>query len=288
MIYLLIVSLIWAFSFGLIKGNLTGLDSNFVAFIRLLISFIFFLPFIKIKKYSFNIRMRLILNGLIQYGIMYSAYIYSYQFLKAYEVALFTIFTPIYVTLINDLYQKKFNPSFLITAIISVVGAGIIVFEQLSNSQLIIGFLIVQISNVAFGFGQVAYKITLNKIDHSKDHELFSWLFLGAILFTGFLSLLTVDFSNLQVNSEQVFTLLYLGLIASGIGFFLWNYGARRTNTGALAIFNNLKIPLAIAVSFLFFGESTNLTGLLIGGIIVLGSLIINQYILSKNLNNQK
>ena len=38
MIYLFIVSLIWAFSFGLIKTNLTSLDASFVAAARLVIS----------------------------------------------------------------------------------------------------------------------------------------------------------------------------------------------------------------------------------------------------------
>ena len=47
MVFLLLVSLIWAFSFGLIKGNLTGLDSNFVAFCRMFVSLLIFLPFLK-------------------------------------------------------------------------------------------------------------------------------------------------------------------------------------------------------------------------------------------------
>ena len=42
--------------------------------------------------------------------------------------------------------------------------------------------------------------------------------------------------------------LVYLGIVASGIGFFLWNAGARRSAPGVLAVGNNLKIPLAAAV----------------------------------------
>ena len=41
--------------------------------------------------------------GVVQFGLMYITYIYSYQFLESFEIAIFTIFTPIYVTLINDL-----------------------------------------------------------------------------------------------------------------------------------------------------------------------------------------
>jgi drug/metabolite transporter (DMT)-like permease len=49
--------------------------------------------------------------------------------------------------------------------------------------------------------------------------------------------------------------LLYLGAVPSAIGFFLWNFGARRVNAGTLAVFNNVKIPLAIVVSLVFFKE---------------------------------
>jgi drug/metabolite transporter (DMT)-like permease len=75
-----------------------------------------------------------------------------------------------------------------------------------------------------------------------------------------------------------VLTLIYLGAIASGLGFFLWNSGARQVNTGALAIFNNLKIPLAVVVSLVFFGEQANPVALLIGGSIVLLALWLNEH----------
>jgi drug/metabolite transporter (DMT)-like permease len=218
---------------------------------------------------------------------MYSAYIYSYQFLKAYEVALFTIFTPIYVTLINDLYNKKINQKYLVTSSLAVLGAAIIVFKEFSNSDLVFGFFIVQISNITFALGQVAYKKALQNMSAPKDHELFAWMFLGGLTFPLFLTLFSIDLTTVSITSEQWLVLLYLGVVASGVGFFLWNYGARRTNTGALAIFNNLKVPLAIAVSILAFGETTNITNLIIGGFIVLGSLILNQYILSLNSKTQ-
>lgn len=72
--------------------------------------------------------------------------------------------------------------------------------------------------------------------------------------------------------------LVYLGVIASGVCFFLWNYEARRVNTGALAIFNNLKVPLAVTVSLLVFHESTDIPRLVTGGGIVLIVLILNEW----------
>src|SRR5664279_5131974 len=119
---LFIVSLIWAFSFGLIKDRLSGLDANFVAAARLLISLLVFLPFLRPGKLPRKLGLRLTAIGALQYGVMYITYIASFRFLKAYEVALFTIFTPLYVTLFNDLFARRFKPLNLLTASLAVLG----------------------------------------------------------------------------------------------------------------------------------------------------------------------
>ena len=80
-----------------------------------------------------------------------------------------------------------------------------------------------------------------------------------------------------QLTVNQFMVLLYLGLIASGLCFFLWNIGARKASVGSLAVMNNVKIPLAVAVSLLVFGETANLTDLLLGGGIIVGALYISE-----------
>jgi drug/metabolite transporter (DMT)-like permease len=86
------------------------------------------------------------------------------------------------------------------------------------------------------------------------------------------------DRTRLAVTPLQAGILLYLGLIASGLCFFMWNHGARKVNTGTLAVFNDLKIPLSIAVSLLVFGESTDVLHLVIGGAIILVAMGLNEY----------
>ncbi|HZU86422.1 MAG TPA: EamA family transporter, partial [Anaerolineaceae bacterium] len=46
MIYLWVVSFLWAFSFGIIKDTLSGLDPFFVALVRLSLALLVFLPFL--------------------------------------------------------------------------------------------------------------------------------------------------------------------------------------------------------------------------------------------------
>ncbi len=279
MVYLFVVSLIWAFSFGLIKGNLTNLDPNFVSWARMAISVIIFLPLLRLKKTGWRLRFQLILTGMLQYGVMYISYIYSFQYLKAYQVALFTIFTPIYVTLINDYLKGRFNRLNLLTALMAVVGTGIVVYQNIFVSRFILGFFIVQISNLCFAFGQIYYKHLLEKNPEVKDQSVFGLLFLGAFLVTSLSSGIFTDWSALRLSLTQIWTLLYLGALASGICFFLWNYGARRVEAGTLAVFNDLKVPLAIFVSIVFFGEKGNILLLLLGGSVVMASLYISEFV---------
>jgi len=276
MLYLFLVSLLWAFSFGLIKGELTGLPSSSVAFIRLFIAFAVFVPFLRFRNLRAKDAAKLLLTGAVQYGLMYVAYIEAFQHLQAYEVALFTVFTPIYVTIVNDLFVKRLCPISLSAVILAVAGGIVIKYQELGSPELWRGFLLMQIANLCFAFGQIFYRRTMAALPEKQpDLQIFGLLYLGAAL-TAALATIGADWSAFELTLKQVGILLYLGVIASGLGFFLWNIGARRVSAGALAIFNNLKIPLGILVSVLVFGESTHWGRLLAGGALMAAALFIN------------
>lgn len=278
MLNLLIVSFIWAFSFGLIKGQLTSLDANFVAAARLGLSLLVFLPFLRLRGLPRGVGLRLAMTGALQYGVMYIAYLYAFQYLQAYEVALFTIFTPIYVTLINDAARRRFQPVSLLAALLAVGGSVVVQQASLMRTQMLAGFIIVQVSNLAFAGGQIAYRQLLASRPVIKDRQVFALLYLGGALTALVPALFTTPWHSLALSASQAWSLLYLGVIASGLAFFLWNTGARRVNAGALAVLNNLKIPLAVAVSLLVFGEQAHLPSLLLGGAVMLAALALNAW----------
>ncbi|MCD4830136.1 MAG: EamA family transporter [Candidatus Cloacimonetes bacterium] len=277
MIILLVVSFIWAFSFGLIKGNLTGIDSNLVAFIRMSIAAAIFLPIMKYKNIDYRHAGKLFLVGMVQFGLMYIFYIKAYQYLQAHQVALFTIFTPIYVTILNDVLKKRVNLKFQLNASLAVIGTAVIVYSNLGDSSFLTGFFIIQLSNVCFAAGQVFYKRIMQPSEPG-DRNVYFVLYLGALFITGLASLLTADFAHVSISGKQWLTLLYLGVLPSGICFFLWNVGVKHTNLGAVAVMNNVKIPLAVICSIAFFHESADYTRLAIGTLVILASLTINKY----------
>ncbi|MBN2645440.1 MAG: EamA family transporter [Desulfuromonadaceae bacterium] len=275
MFYLFLVSAIWAFSFGLIKGQLTGLDPFLVAAIRLFLALLVFLPFTSLRRCPPFTGLALVVIGAIQYGLMYAFYTASFAHLQSYEVALFTIFTPLYVALVHDLFRGRFHRRFFLMATLAVAGSTIVLYRGLPAHSFNQGFLWLQGANLCFAFGQVAYCEQMKR-QKLADRQIFSLLYLGGVLATAPVAAYHGSWIQLgQLTAQQLLTLIYLGTLASGLCFFGWNYGARRVNAGILAVSNNLKIPLAVFCSGWLFGERIALEQLLIGSVLLLGALML-------------
>ena len=104
MAYLSAATLLWAFSFSLIGVYLAGqVDSWFSVLMRVALASLMFVPFLKFKGVDKKLIAKLMAVGGTQLGLMYCFYYQSFLLLSVPEVLLFTVFTPIYVTLIYDL-----------------------------------------------------------------------------------------------------------------------------------------------------------------------------------------
>ena len=282
MIYLAVVSIIWAFSFGLIGSSLAGLDSFLVATLRLGIASVAFLFMLRIKSIGLIDHARLVLMGAIQFGVMYGCYMKAFQYLPSHIVAIFSITTPVYVVLIHNVRQKSFSKKFILVALLSVVGAGIIKVQSVPSGDIWTGFSLMQVAGLSFAFGQVAYRDWKKANPQVVDRSVFGLLILGGFVSVGCFSFILTDFSDLNISLEQWQSIVYLGIVASGLGFFLWNKGATKVNPGTLAAFNNAVVPLAVLCSLFVFREveslsSEDLLRLILGSSFILGAVILSK-----------
>ena len=259
MIYLILVSILWSFSFGIIKYGLPGIDSTLISLMRNLIALLFFtsLTLYNFKKFSFDIR--LVLIGAIQFGLMYILYIQSYQYLPAYLIATFTITTPIFIGIFSQLLEdKSFSLNGIFSIILVVIGSLMMRFNIVNPIDYWLGFFLIQCANVCFAIGQIMFKRW-----HSKNTSVdiiynFSQMFFGAVLITSIFSI--INSTNLaMLNASNLYALLFLGLFSTGFGFLAWNLGAIQVSNERLAVMNNAVIPIAIFNSYLIFGEAINL-----------------------------
>ncbi len=276
--YLTAVTLLWAFSFSLIGVYLAGqVDAWFSVVTRVALATLVFLPFLRSNYLHRKLAAKLMLIGAFQLGLMYCFYYHSFLYLSVPEVLLFTVLTPVYVTLTYDALKRRFSAWYLVTAALAVVGAAVIKSSAVS-SDFLVGFLITQGANFCFAIGQVGYKYVMEQEPRDlPQHTVFGLFYLGALAVALPAFLLFGDFGKLPTTNTQWSILLYLGTIASGAGYFLWNKGATLVNAGALAIMNNALVPAGVLVNLLIWNRDADLGSLAIGGTIILGSLWLNE-----------
>ncbi|WP_417792537.1 EamA family transporter, partial [Stutzerimonas xanthomarina] len=129
-----------------------------------------------------------------------------------------------------------------------------------------------------FAIGQVLYKYVMEKEQvELPQRTIFGYFYLGAFVVASVAFLLLGNPERLPTTNLQWGILLYLGVIASGFGYFAWNRGACLVNAGALAIMNNALVPAGLLVNILIWNRDVDLPRLLIGGAIILLSLWVNE-----------
>ncbi|SDL08761.1 carboxylate/amino acid/amine transporter [Franzmannia pantelleriensis] len=277
--YLIGVTALWAFSFSLIGVYLSGqVDSYFAVLTRIALATLLFLPFLKPQLLAHRHKLALMGIGAIQLGLMYVFFYQSFLLLSVPEVLLFTIFTPLYITLLDDAMARRFTPFYLLTALLAVIGAAVIRYDGI-DSGFWLGFLVVQGANLCFAFGQVAYRHLATRLPPGLPQlSVFGWFYLGAVCLAIVAYLAFGNRSMMPTTGLQWSVLMWLGLAASGGGYFLWNKGATLVNAGALAIMNNALIPAGLLVNLVIWNRDADLARLALGGTIMLASLLVNEW----------
>lgn len=278
MFYLVAVTVLWAFSFSLIGEYLAGeVDSYFAVFTRVSLASLVFLPFLKPRLLTTQQKLVLGALGALQLGVMYLFFYHSFLYLSVPEVLLFTIFTPLYVAMINDALFKRFTPFHLICALLATAGAAIIRFNGISENFWL-GFFIVQGANLCFALGQVGYrKLASTFAPNLSYRHIFAWFYLGALLVALPAYFLLGNTQQLPHTNIQWGVLLWLGIVASGLGYYFWNQGALHVSAGTLAIMNNALIPAGLVVNLVLWQKDTHYGRLILGATIIVFALWLSQ-----------
>ena len=276
--HLIIVTVLWAFSFSLIGEYLAGkVDSDFAVLLRVLIAAAVFLPFTLWRGLPTRLVAGFWLAGALQFGVTYLCLYRSFAVLTVPEVLLFTVLTPIYVTLLDDALARRLNRWALLAAAVAVGGGVIIRFQPLEGEYLT-GFLLLQLANATFAAGQVLCRRLLQQHPVSQPlHRFFGHFFLGALLLALPSYLIFGNPARLPHTAMQWGVLVYMGLFATALGMYWWVKGSTRVSAGTLAIMNELHVPAGLLVNVLIWNRDADLPRLALGGAVILASLWINR-----------
>lgn len=275
---LVITTLLWAASFSLIGEYLSGqVDSWFAVLVRVALATMVFLPFLRWRGLSLKIILFYMLVGAVQLGFMYLFVFQAYNYLSVVEFLLFTVLTPLYITLFYDLLERQhLRWGYLLSAMLAVIGAAIIRYDHLSGSFWL-GLLYVQLANISFAIGQVGYK-RMMEIYPIPQRQAFSWFYIGACTVALCGWMIFGDVSKLPTTKIQWGVLIWLGVGASGIGYFMWNYGATQVDSGTLAIMNNMLVPAGLLVNFVVWQQHPDWLSFIFGSSLLFLSLWVHRH----------
>ncbi|KNC88675.1 carboxylate/amino acid/amine transporter [Trabulsiella odontotermitis] len=278
MALLIITTILWAFSFSLIGEYLAGhVDSYFSVLVRIGLAALVFIPFLRLRGQTLKTIVLYMLVGAMQLGIMYLLSFRAYLYLTVSEFLLFTVLTPLYVTLIYDLLSKRrLRWGYLLSALLAVIGAAIIRYDKVSD-HFWTGLLLVQLANISFAIGMVGYK-RLMEIHPMPQHNAFAWFYMGAFLVAVVAWFTLGDPQKLPTTTLQWGILVWLGVVASGLGYFMWNYGATQVDAGTLGIMNNVHVPAGLLVNLAIWQEQPHWPSFIIGGTVILASLWVHRH----------
>jgi len=274
---LIITTILWAFSFSLIGEYLAGhVDSYFSVLMRVGLAALVFLPFLRMRGHNLKTIGLYMLVGALQLGVMYLFSFKAYLYLTVSEFLLFTVFTPLYITLIYDLLSKRrLRWSYALSAGLAVLGAAIIRYDKVSD-HFWTGLLLVQLANISFAIGMVGYK-RLMETRPMPQHNAFAWFYLGALVIAAAAWLAMGNPQKLPETTLQWGVLVWLGVVASGLGYFMWNYGATQVDAGTLGIMNNVHVPAGLLVNLAIWQEQPHWPSFIIGGAVIMASLWVHR-----------
>ena len=277
MALLIITTILWAFSFSLFGEYLAGhVDSYFAVLVRVGLAALVFLPFLRTRGHSVKTIALYMLVGAMQLGIMYMLSFHAYLYLTVSELLLFTVLTPLYITLIYDLMSgRRLRWSYAFSALLAVIGAGIIRYDQVT-SHFWTGLLLVQLSNISFAIGMVGYK-RLMETRPMPQHNAFAWFYMGALIVAIVAWFMLGNAQKMPATTLQWGILVFLGVAASGIGYFMWNYGATQVDAGTLGIMNNMHVPAGLLVNLAIWHQQPHWPSFIIGAAVIVASLWVHR-----------
>ena len=214
MALLIITTILWAFSFSFYGEYLAGhVDSYFAVLVRVGLAALVFLPFLRTRGNSLKTVGLYMLVGAMQLGVMYMLSFRAYLYLTVSELLLFTVLTPLYITLIYDIMSKR----------------------------------------------------------------RLRWGYLGAFLVAVIAWFLLGNAQKMPQTTLQWGILVFLGVVASGIGYFMWNYGATQVDAGTLGIMNNMHVPAGLLVNLAIWHQQPHWPTFITGALVILASLWVHR-----------
>lgn len=279
-IYITFTMIVWGMSFVSIKYLLRTYDAVELTTNRYILSTIFFVFLVLIKKDSFKFNKKhwkeYLISSVVGVFIYYLLENSSLFYIDASTMALFLALTPIAMIVTNSFLKiERITKHKSIAGLLSIIGVILVVVGDATSltAGKLLGYVLISFAIITW----VIYNIYTEKLTKYYSHlsitanqsiiALFCFLVLS--LFSGF----NISNMNLTIGINY----LFLGVISSGLCFYLYVKAMNIIGSTTTTIFMNfMPVVTMIAGYFLLNEEVTTIK--VLGGIIIIFSMTYLSY----------
>lgn len=278
----IVVSALWGTTFVSSKVLIIhGLSPQEIMLLRFVVAYICMIGIAHKRLFANSLKDELLLVGLGVTGgsFYFMAENTALQYTQACNVSILISITPLLTSLTAAMLYKaeRITRNLILGAGLAMTGVTLVVL----NGHFVLklnpfGDLLVLFAALMW----VAYTIIFKKLGDCQYSMAFltrKVFFYGIITILPFFPIMGVPFRvDCLMEPTVLFNLLYLGLLASFLGYLGWNFVVN--NLGAVVATNYLYInPLATFVtSAIFLQEQVTYVGI-IGGVLILGGVYFSQ-----------
>ena len=272
---LALICLIWGFNFVVMKtANFYFSPELFVTY-RFILGAMVLVTAVFISKLPTPPRKLwgwIFITGALQIAVGAAIVQYCFKFLSAGLVSMLNYTMPVWVTILAYFFLKEpLTKKKVFGIILSVIGVGVLMNVDISGKFSVM--LVAIFAAIVWAISNVIMKAKLTKIN---PLVLTTWqMAVGAIL----LAIYTAVFGVVEVrwNLISVACLLYNGIIASALAFFLWAYVLDHMDASKASI-SVLGVPVVgVLGGVICLGEPLTIT-MVLGMIMVLSGIVLVQH----------
>ncbi|MHA2295682.1 MAG: DMT family transporter [Candidatus Hodarchaeales archaeon] len=278
-IALLVSVLLWATTFAATKLSLAEIPPVSLALLRFLIASVILVTVIGVKKENKKFVKAFkkdspyfIVLGLVGIALMYIFENFAIKFTTTSQAAIIMNTDPIIIVVLSYFFIKeKLDSNKIIGIIIGFFGVSLVVFNQgdlnaILSSDYFLGNMLALFSS----FTWAAYTVMIkNKVEEYGSLVVTTISSIFGVVFLLFSTLLIEGFPDIFAFSLNSWLLvLYLGIVISGISFYLWNYSLKHLDASKVGFYWFLVPVIAIIIGIIFFNEKLNLL-MIIGTILI-------------------
>lgn len=280
---LILISLIWAGSFIVVKNAIEEIDPIELGFLRFLVATPIMFLILFFRKKSFRLPKKelpsLTILGLTGITLLYFFQYIGISYTNASTSAVLINTNVIFIAILSVFFLNETLPIKRILGIIlSFIGVIVVIISNLPmeififNNVFFIGSIFVLLSAFCWAIYTIVGKKLLKKYDALV---ITSYSFaLGTIFY---IPLVIPDFFiEIQRVSINLFSsIIYLAILCSVLGYIGWYYALREIEASKAAVFLNL-IPFFAIIMSVLLGEK--ITGIFIfGAILIIYGVYVTQ-----------